>query len=136
MARIEASHMEAAAKRWQDFCTVQAPSPAAEKVQEVRDRVKAGEKLYDVLREIRDQTPGDAMAAALRRMKGSLGLTRSAQKAFWEAMVEEVNAPLLSIEEAMDRAAMAGLVIGLTAQQLAEEDRLRAERQGEDEEPS
>jgi hypothetical protein len=119
MIPIGAEEIVQAVRRVQDFEQVQMPS--LETMAEVKERVAAGESAGAVIFEAA-QEHSKATAQALRCLKESCGLTSGAQLAFWaEIPLLLEGLETLPSEMGIDQAALVGLIVGLTAQQLAEE---------------
>src|SRR5659263_193219 len=107
-------------RRWSDFERVN--SPSAEEIEQAQERIDAGESAMEALSELLAHDRALARAVAMRTMKHGLGLSAGAQSAFWAKLPEHLQGTeRLRLEDALDHAAQLGLVVGLTAQQLAEE---------------
>lgn len=118
---IEARHIEAASRRWEDFQLVNC-QPEPEWIDEAEERIAAGEDVAEVLLEMKRRHDGDQIADALANLKLALGLSRDATRAFYKAAEEHEPGPFLDRGSAEDQAALNGLVIGLIARELAEEE--------------
>jgi hypothetical protein len=97
---IKPEHIEEAAERWQDFQRVQCPEPQ------------------------------ERLLAALRTMQAGIGLDHEAVGAFWLGMKERPIGPAVSLESVRADAELTGLIVGLTARQLADEEAEDEESQG------
>lgn len=119
---IGLDEMVEALGRWQEFVDVAAPVDLDERVAEIRRRLDAGGKLRDVLAEVVEDDDHKVVAGAVRARARGAGLDDQAYAAFilgMPALLRELHE--LPVEKALETAAFAGLIVGLTARQLADE---------------
>lgn len=114
---IGPEEIEQALGRWLDFVDTQ--PPADHEVAEMRRRLDRGEDRQKVLRDHLDPT---AAASAVRAFARGVGLTDDAYRTFLLGVTailrENENQPP---EFQRDTAAVIGLIVGLTARQLADQ---------------
>lgn len=122
MILIDAEHVLRAVFRWEDFTSVQVHPPSDEFLHDLHAQLAEGESVEAMVLE-RATANGERIADALRNLKLALGMTSEAQFAFWSEIPDLLEGmENLDRDDALEQAAMIGLVIGLTAQQLAAEE--------------
>jgi hypothetical protein len=118
---IGLEEMAEALSRWGDFVDVTAPADLEQRVEETRRRMDSGEKLPDILAE-QIESGSPELVGAIRAIARSVGLDQDAYAAFilgiGPVIGDQSDFP---IESAIDTAAFAGLIVGLTARQLADD---------------
>lgn len=122
MTEIGGEEMIEALARWHDFESVRPVD--LERLAEWRRRLNEGEELRDIIAEqIKEQGQAALDARdALRAVAEGVGLTPEGKMAFALGITLLVKGyEPLPIETALDTAAYVGLIVGLTARQLADE---------------
>lgn len=120
---IGLEEMAEAVARWDRFKDAAAPVELEEQVADLRRRLDEGADLREVLAEYIEGEEAKTPASSLYAYARGVGVDAKACLAFIVGMSTQLrDFRHLPVEIAIDGAAFAGLVVGLTARQLAEEE--------------
>jgi hypothetical protein len=110
MVEITAQDVQEAFKRFEDFGRVQG---GAEGMGE--------DEMRDALRALLEGRAEGAHPDAIAAFALSVGITEEARREFYVRAEEQTNDPILPADQVVDFAAFMGLVVGLSARQIAED---------------